>query len=147
MTITRRRFLTATGGAIAMPYAITSAALGQDATPAAGERITLGLIGCGLHGAGWNLSQIFRCPETRVLAVCDVERSLLLSGSGDVIEPDDGIIGIGSGGPFATAAARALLAHTDLSAAEIARESLLIAASICIHTNEEIWLETLPSAS
>ncbi len=57
-----------------MPYAITSAALGQDDTPPAGEQITLGLIGCGNHGAGWNLSQMFRCPDARVLAVCDVDR-------------------------------------------------------------------------
>lgn len=94
----------------------------------------------------WRTDRALRRLES-ILAVCDLERSLLVSGSGDVIEPDDGILGIGSGGAYATAAARALLAHTDMTAREIAMESLRIAASICIHTNEEIWVETLPSAN
>ncbi|MHC4861503.1 MAG: Ntn hydrolase family protein, partial [Planctomycetota bacterium] len=66
-----------------------------------------------------------------------------VSGSGDVIEPDDGVLGIGSGGGYATAAARALLAHADLGAEEIVREALVITADLCIHTNREIWVETL----
>ncbi len=76
--------------------------------------------------------------------VADASRSLLISGSGDVIEPDDGILGIGSGGPYATAAARALMQHTDLDAEAIAEAALGIAADICIHTNREIHVETLP---
>jgi ATP-dependent HslUV protease subunit HslV len=68
---------------------------------------------------------------------------LLLSGDGDVIEPDDGIGAIGSGGPYAHAAAKALIEHTDLPAAEVVRKALEIAASICIYTNSEISVETI----
>jgi len=78
-----------------------------------------------------------------LLIVADQEHSFLISGTGDVIEPDDGIIAIGSGGAYALAAARALLRHADLSAEEIARESLQIAAEICIYTNENIIIEVL----
>ncbi len=92
----------------------------------------------------WRTDRSLRRLES-MLAVADRTRSLLISGSGDVIEPDDGVIGIGSGGPYALAAARALLAHTVLDAETIARESLAIAAGICIHTNHEIWTETLPA--
>ena len=91
----------------------------------------------------WRTERALRRLES-LLAVADTVRSLLISGSGDVIEPDDGIIGIGSGGAYAVAAARALLAHTTLSAEQIAREGLSIAGSLCIHTNLEIWTETLP---
>jgi ATP-dependent HslUV protease subunit HslV len=73
----------------------------------------------------------------------DKETTFLLSGTGDVVEPDDGIIAIGSGGPFALAAARALLAHTDLSAREIALEAIKISADICVYTNQQITLEEL----
>ena len=73
----------------------------------------------------------------------DARRTLLLSGTGDVIEPDEGVIAIGSGGSYALAAARALLRHTQLPAAEIARESLRIAGEICIYTNEQITVEEL----
>jgi ATP-dependent HslUV protease subunit HslV len=73
-----------------------------------------------------------------LLVVMDKERSLIISGTGDVIEPDDGVVAIGSGGSYALAAARALVAHTSLSAREIVEESLRIAAQICIYTNEEI---------
>ena len=69
--------------------------------------------------------------------------ALMISGSGDVIEPSDGVIGIGSGGMFAVAAARALLAHTQLPAEKIVEESLRIAADICVYTNHEISVETL----
>ena len=92
----------------------------------------------------WRTDRILRRLESMIV-VADVSRSLLISGSGDVIEPDDGLIGIGSGGPYAVAAARALLAHTDLCAERIAREALTIAADICIHTNHEIWTESLPT--
>jgi ATP-dependent HslUV protease subunit HslV len=78
-----------------------------------------------------------------MLIVMDAESMLLISGTGDVIEPDEGVLAIGSGGSFALAAARALLAHTSLSAAEVARESLRIAAEICIYTNGSIAVEEL----
>lgn len=91
----------------------------------------------------WRTDKILRRLES-LLVVADVNRALMVSGSGDVIEPDDGIIGIGSGGAYATAAARALVGNTDLGAEAIARASLEIAADICVHTNHEIWVETLP---
>lgn len=78
-----------------------------------------------------------------MLAVADHEKSLLLSGTGEVIEPDDGILAIGSGGSFALAAARALVKHSNLDAEGIVRESLLTAAEICIYTNTNIRVETL----
>ncbi len=78
-----------------------------------------------------------------LLAVADRETSLIISGTGDVIEPEDGLIAIGSGGPFALAAARALLAHTDLDAKSVAVEALNIAGDICIYTNRNIVVEEL----
>ncbi|HDJ22837.1 MAG: HslU--HslV peptidase proteolytic subunit [Candidatus Aminicenantes bacterium 4484_214] len=90
----------------------------------------------------WRMDKALRRLEA-LLIVADQEHSFLISGTGDVIEPDDGIIAIGSGGAYALAAARALLRHADLSAEEIARESLQIAAEICIYTNENIIIEVL----
>jgi ATP-dependent HslUV protease subunit HslV len=68
---------------------------------------------------------------------------LVLSGGGDVIEPDDGVVAIGSGGPYAIAAARALVRHTDLSARDVVQEAMKIAGEICIYTNSEILIEEL----
>ena len=79
-----------------------------------------------------------------LLLVGDREHVLVVSGNGDVIEPDDGIAAIGSGGSFALAAARALARHTDLEAEKIAREALLLAAEICIYTNDRATVVTLP---
>jgi len=90
----------------------------------------------------WRTDKYLRRLEA-LLAVCDSTHSLLLSGTGEIVEPDDGIIAIGSGGPYALAAARALVKHSDLSAEEIAREALLVASSICVFTNENITVETL----
>ncbi len=90
----------------------------------------------------WRTDKYLRRLEA-VLAVSDSTHSLLLSGTGEIVEPDDGIIAIGSGGPYALAAARMLVKHSELTAAEIVRESLLAAASICIYTNENISVETL----
>jgi ATP-dependent HslUV protease subunit HslV len=90
----------------------------------------------------WRTDKYLRRLEA-LLAVCDANNSLLLSGTGEIVEPDDGIIAIGSGGPFALAAARVLLKHSSLNAEEIVRASLLTAASICIYTNENITIETL----
>ena len=78
-----------------------------------------------------------------LLAVANASHILLVTGSGDVIEPDDGIIAIGSGGPYALAAARALLAHTQLDAKTIATEAMKIAADICVFTNQEITVDEL----
>ena len=78
-----------------------------------------------------------------LLAVADNETSLIVSGTGDVIEPEDGLVAIGSGGPFALAAARALLAHTQLDAKAVAVEALNIAGDICIYTNRNIVVEEL----
>jgi len=75
--------------------------------------------------------------------VADREHAFIVSGTGDVIEPDDGLIGIGSGGPFALSAARALVAHGDLDAKTIAAEAMRIAAGICIYTNATISVEVL----
>jgi len=80
-----------------------------------------------------------------MLVVMDETSTLLVSGTGDVIEPDEGVIAIGSGGSYALAAARALLRHTELSAADVARESLRIASEICVYTNDSIVLEELGS--
>jgi ATP-dependent HslUV protease subunit HslV len=78
-----------------------------------------------------------------LLAVADRTSSLLISGTGDVIEPEDGLIAIGSGGPYALAAARALLAHTTLDARAVAEQALHIAGDICIYTNRNITVEDL----
>ncbi len=85
----------------------------------------------------WRSDRILRRLEA-LLAVVDARHSFLLSGSGEVIEPDDEVLAIGSGGPMALAAARALRAHSDLGAAEIVRRSLEIAGQICIYSNAEI---------
>ena len=90
----------------------------------------------------WRTDRVLRRLES-LMAVVDKDHSLLLSGSGDVLVPDDGIIGIGSGGAIATAAARALVAHSTLDARQIVEEALRIAAGICIYTNDRIYVETL----
>jgi ATP-dependent HslUV protease subunit HslV len=90
----------------------------------------------------WRTDKILRHLEA-LLVVADAKSSFLLSGNGDVIAPDDGILAIGSGGPYAQAAARALLKHTRLSAKEIAQDALQIAADICIYTNSQIIVEEL----
>ncbi len=90
----------------------------------------------------WRTDKILRHLEA-LLVVADEKTSFLLSGNGDVISPDDGILSIGSGGPYALAAARALLSKTDLSAREIATEAMRIAGEICIYTNNNIIVEEL----
>jgi len=90
----------------------------------------------------WRTDRALRRLEA-LLIVADASRMFLISGTGDVVEPDDGVIGIGSGGSYAVAAARALLRHSGLGAAEVARESLMIAASICVYTNEHVTVESL----
>ncbi len=90
----------------------------------------------------WRTDKLLRRLEAMLIAA-DMERTLLISGSGDVIEPDDGIIAIGSGGPYALAAARALVTYSELTAMEIAKKSLEIAADICIYTNKSLVFEAL----
>jgi len=92
----------------------------------------------------WRTDKILRRLEALLLAM-DKEYTLILSGNGDVIEPDEEIAAIGSGGPYALAAAKALMAHSDLNAKSIAIESMKIAASICLYTNEEFEVKLLPS--
>jgi len=91
----------------------------------------------------WRTDRALRRLEA-LLLVGDPECVLVVSGNGDVIEPDDGIVAIGSGGSYALAAARALASHTELDAETVACEALRIAAGICIYTNEEISVVTLP---
>src|ERR1700756_1701706 len=90
----------------------------------------------------WRTDRILRRLEA-MLIVLDKSTTFLLSGNGDLIEPDDGIVGIGSGGPYALAAARALAANTDLDARTIAEKAMRIAADICIYTNSNIVVEEL----
>jgi len=90
----------------------------------------------------WRLDRVLRRLEA-LLIVVDAEHLLIISGNGEVIEPDDGVTAIGSGGPYALAAARALVAHSGLTAPEIARRSLEIAADICVYTNHHITVEEL----
>jgi ATP-dependent HslUV protease subunit HslV len=90
----------------------------------------------------WRTDRYLRRLEA-MMAVADKDRSFTLTGTGDVLEPDDGVIGIGSGGNYALSAARALLAVDGLSAEEIARRAMKIAADICVYTNNNVILETI----
>lgn len=90
----------------------------------------------------WRTDKYLRRLEA-LLAVVDKKSTLVISGTGDIIEPDDNIVAIGAGGPYALAAARALLEHTKLDAASVVREALQIAAKICIYTNDCIVVEEL----
>ena len=92
----------------------------------------------------WRTDRALRRLEAMIIAL-DAQQTLLISGTGDVIEPDDGIIAIGSGGMYALAAGRALLRSTDLSAAEIARRAIEVAGEICVYTNGEVVLEEVGS--
>lgn len=94
----------------------------------------------------WRTDKLLRHLEA-LLVVADNKTSFLLSGNGDVIAPDDGVLAIGSGGTFALAAARALMKHTDLSARDIAVEALTIAGEICIYSNQNIVVEELEGSS
>jgi ATP-dependent HslUV protease subunit HslV len=90
----------------------------------------------------WRTDRILRRLEA-MLAVADHESSLIITGTGDVLEPELGLVAIGSGGPYAQAAARALLENTDLKPADIVARSLSIAADLCIYTNQSLTIETL----
>jgi ATP-dependent HslUV protease subunit HslV len=90
----------------------------------------------------WRTDRYLRRLEA-MMAVADKDVSLVLTGNGDVLEPDDGVIGIGSGGNFALAAARALIDRDDMDAEAIARRAMQIAADICIYTNENVTIESL----
>lgn len=90
----------------------------------------------------WRMDRVLRRLEA-LLIITDTDHLLIISGNGEVIEPDDGVTAIGSGGPYALAAARALVGYSSLTAAEIAREALEIAADICVYTNHHITVEEL----
>jgi ATP-dependent HslUV protease subunit HslV len=90
----------------------------------------------------WRTDRVLRRLEA-LLVVADHERTFLLTGTGDIIEPDEGVVAIGSGGPFATAAARALMRHTEMSAREVAEGAMKIAGEICIYTNGNLTFEEL----
>jgi ATP-dependent HslUV protease subunit HslV len=90
----------------------------------------------------WRTDRYLRRLEA-MMAVADVDTSLVLTGTGDVLEPEDGLIGIGSGGSYALSAARALIDLDDMAAEDIARKAMHIAAGICVYTNENVTLETL----
>lgn len=90
----------------------------------------------------WRTDKLLRRLEA-LLVVADKDHSLIISGNGDVVEPDDGIVAIGSGGPYAQAAARALVAHSQLDAKAITEEAMRITAEICIYTNDQITSEEL----
>jgi ATP-dependent HslUV protease, peptidase subunit HslV len=90
----------------------------------------------------WRTDRYLRRLEA-MMAVADQDTSLILSGTGDVLEPEDGLIGIGSGGAFALSAARALIDRDDMDAEQIARRAMKIAADICIYTNENVTIESL----
>lgn len=90
----------------------------------------------------WRTDRILRRLEA-LLIVADTEHTFIISGNGDVIEPEDGIAAIGSGGPFAQAAAKALITHSNMNAREIVEEAMRIASKICIYTNDQIIVEEL----
>jgi ATP-dependent HslUV protease subunit HslV len=90
----------------------------------------------------WRQDKVLRRLEA-LLAILDKDHTYIISGSGDIVEPDDGIVAIGSGGPYALAACRALIKYSNLSAKEIVEESIKISASICVYTNNEIFIEEL----
>ena len=92
----------------------------------------------------WRTDRALRQLEAQMV-VCDRSKSFFLSGAGDLLQPDDGVLAIGSGSNFALAAARALLAHSELSAREVVVEAMKIAADICIYTNDRLTVEELPS--
>jgi ATP-dependent HslUV protease subunit HslV len=91
----------------------------------------------------WRTDRILRRLEA-LMIVADAEKLYLLTGDGNVLEPDDGVVAIGSGGPYAQAAAKALAAHTSLSSRQIVEEALKIAAEICVYTNDRIIVDELP---
>ena len=97
---------------------------------------------CVVLAKDWRTDRYLRRLEA-MMAVADADHSLILSGNGDVLEPEDGLIGIGSGGPFALSAARALITENNVSAEQIALRSMKIAADMCIYTNENITIEKI----
>lgn len=91
----------------------------------------------------WRTDRILRRLEA-LMIVADAEKLYLLTGDGNILEPDDGVIAVGSGGPYAQAAAKALVANTDLPARKIVEEALRIAAELCVYTNDRILVDELP---
>jgi ATP-dependent HslUV protease subunit HslV len=96
-------------------------------------------------GKDWRTDKVLRQLQAMLL-VADAERLLLISGTGDIVEPEEGIAAIGSGGPYAVAAARALARHTELNARELALAAMAVAAQLCIYTNDQFTVESLTHA-
>ncbi|HPR64954.1 MAG TPA: ATP-dependent protease subunit HslV [Thermoanaerobaculia bacterium] len=94
----------------------------------------------------WRTDKVLRQLQAMMI-VTDSQKSFVVSGSGDVIQPDDGILAIGSGGPYALAAAKALISHSSLDAESIAREAMTIASSICIYTNSHLSIEVISNGA
>ena len=94
----------------------------------------------------WRTDRVLQKLEAMMI-VADEEKMLLISGTGEIIEPDDGVLAIGRGGPYALAAAKALMEHSDLSAAEICKEAMKIASGICVYTNDHIIVEKIGDPS
>ena len=94
----------------------------------------------------WRTDRVLQKLEAMMI-VADEEKMLLISGTGEIIKPDDGVLAIGSGGPYALAAAKALMEHSDLSAAEICKEAMKIASGICVYTNDHIIVEKIGDPS
>lgn len=142
---TARKVRKLTGGQVIAGFAgsVADAQALQDRFEKKLEQFSGNLLRAAVEFAkDWRTDKILRQLNAMML-VANATTLLLVSGDGNVIEPDDGVAGIGSGGPFALAAARALLAHTEMSAEEIAREGLQIASEICIYTNNQIVVESL----
>lgn len=142
---TARKVRKLTGGQVIAGFAgsVADAQALQDRFEKKLEQFSGNLLRAAVEFAkDWRTDKILRQLNAMML-VADATTLLLVSGDGNVIEPDDGVAGIGSGGPYALAAARALLAYTNMSAEEIARKSLLIASEICIFTNDQIVVESL----
>jgi predicted dehydrogenase len=115
-SLTRRHFVRVTGAAISLPYAVSASSLGLGDTPAPSGRITMGLIGCGTHGGGWNLSQVFRCPHAQVLAVCDVDDARCQAAKARVDEHYGQTLGAGQARCTAYRDFRGIIARDDIDA-------------------------------
>ncbi len=113
-SITRRSFLGAASAAVTVPYVVPASALGLGGATAANERITMGLVGCGPHGAGWNLDQVFRCDDVQVVAVCDVDRGRLEAARHKVDDHYGRLVGGDYRGCFATGDFRELVRREDV---------------------------------
>ena len=139
-TVSNSSTTNGTNGGAAHPSRLDGARV--DGTSRKTSRLGVGVIGCGYWGP--NLLRNFHSNrDCALLAVADKDHAFIISGTGDVVEPEDNILAIGSGGPYALSSARALLRHSSLSAHAIVEESMLIAGAIDIYTNQQLIIEDL----